>query len=279
MKKNVSFLSPSVLCGGCNEKSENLPETLQQKLDKTQHHIYGDYRLNEPIGIALFLKSGDEELFLTTSMLKTLSPDDHFRIGAITQSFYDTAAYQLIEAGKLDMELSYKFDLTVRELLTGNAPEHTYLAELVEKYAEQPHEEYIREHILLPNGLTETSIPQADDDKLPEPALSSYYLVPTNGRYFISDQKNPQNLMGSGNMISNFRDLATWAKLAKSTTLKPEYHNLSADAATGYITIANYNQASDIAWVIVTNHFDPKNTLRQYKFLMELDQNIEELVK
>ena len=103
MKLLLAVGAAALLCGCAGKLQENAPE-IQTKMDYTQQKLYGEYKLNEPVGIAFYIIQGDEELFLTTGMLKTVSADSHYRIASVTKNFYSAAIMLLAQENKLDLD-------------------------------------------------------------------------------------------------------------------------------------------------------------------------------
>ncbi|MQY36373.1 D-aminopeptidase [Streptomyces sp. RB17] len=79
----------------------------------------------------------------------------------------------------------------------------------VEKESGQRLGDYIRQHILHPAGLTHTVLPTGD--AFPTPHARGYTVQTANGKEVDAADWNPSWGWAAGAMISDLRDLRTWA--------------------------------------------------------------------
>ena len=101
---------------------------------------------------------------------------------------------------------------------------YIFLGVIVEKVSGRPVEDVIRDEILVPLGMTETSFPTPP--AMPEPYAHGYYAG-EDGKGELRDYtaSNPAVAWTAGAMISTLDDLKIWAKaLATGSLLKPETH-------------------------------------------------------
>ncbi|MEU9481915.1 serine hydrolase domain-containing protein [Streptomyces sp. NPDC048191] len=82
---------------------------------------------------------------------------------------------------------------------------------VVEKETGQHLGDYIKQHILDPAGMTHTLFPTGND--IPTPHAQGYTKPTTNGRETDATHWNPSWAWAAGAMISDFKDLRTWAPM------------------------------------------------------------------
>ncbi|MFF5447890.1 serine hydrolase domain-containing protein [Streptomyces sp. NPDC012888] len=81
---------------------------------------------------------------------------------------------------------------------------------VVEQVSGQPLGDYFREHVLGPAGMDRTDFPSNAD--FPTPHAQGYTQQTASGKTEISTDWNPSWGWAAGAMISDLRDLRTWAK-------------------------------------------------------------------
>ncbi|MEU3478032.1 serine hydrolase domain-containing protein [Streptomyces sp. NPDC033754] len=92
---------------------------------------------------------------------------------------------------------------------------------VVEKAGGMPLHEYIRKNVMEPAGLRHTSFPT--DAAFPRPHAHGYTEQTASGEIEDATDWNPSWGWAAGAMISNLRDMRSWAKtVATGTLLTPE---------------------------------------------------------
>jgi len=102
---------------------------------------------------------------------------------------------------------------------------YIFLGSIIEKVTGRPVEDVIRDEILTPLGMAQTSFPTTA--AMPEPFSRGYYAG-EDGKGELRDYtaSNPAVAWSAGAMISTLADLRIWAKaLATGTLLKPQTHS------------------------------------------------------
>lgn len=96
---------------------------------------------------------------------------------------------------------------------------YVLLGRVIERATGRPAEEVIRDEVIRPAGLTETTLPTRTG--MPGPFRRGY-IVASGGRLRDTTLQNPYIAWTAGNGISTLRDLGTWAPiLATGTLLTP----------------------------------------------------------
>ena len=175
---------------------------------------------------------------------------------------------------------------------------YTILAYIIERVAGKSYEAFVRDEFLMPNGLSNTSLPwQGTDRTLPPPFVHGYSWDGSA----INDVTacNMSGFVGNGNMITTPLDLATWAKrlLTGQTALtmstidvmksglpsggtstyglgilySPNFGYGHEGDHPGYSTFMYYKPEQDIAYVVFMNTWDisdwPASYIAQKQFL------------
>lgn len=86
---------------------------------------------------------------------------------------------------------------------------YTLLGKIVERVNGLRYDQFVSEHFLRPNGLTQTSLPWLGTDRrLPYPYMLGHLRV--NGTFIVEDEFNLSGRVAEGNIITTLRDLATF---------------------------------------------------------------------
>jgi D-alanyl-D-alanine carboxypeptidase len=92
---------------------------------------------------------------------------------------------------------------------------------VVEKVGGQPLHDYVRDHILTPLGMSDTSFPTTN--AFPEPHAQGYTVQTADGKETTSTDWDPSWGWAAGAMISTLDDMHIWAPaLATGKLLSPE---------------------------------------------------------
>ncbi len=116
---------------------------LQRELDDTRSKLYGSWPDDAPVGLALLVSDGKNELFLTSHLPDGVTADSHYRIASLTKNFTAAAVLLLVQEGKMNLDdtvvslmpgrnepylpatpdfaLPHKERITIRQLLQHNA--------------------------------------------------------------------------------------------------------------------------------------------------------------
>jgi D-alanyl-D-alanine carboxypeptidase len=85
------------------------------------------------------------------------------------------------------------------------------LGKIIERVSGQRYDQFVRDNLLTPNGLTETTFPCCGDDRtIPAPYETGYGY--NNGTLMDATVDNMSAHVAEGNVISTPRELATWIK-------------------------------------------------------------------
>lgn len=161
---------------------------------------------------------------------------------------------------------------------------YSILGKIIERVSNKPYADFVRESLLVPNGLSETSVPvNAFDNKLPEPYAEGFDW---DGTLTNVTTSNMSGNVAEGNIITTPRDLAVWGSnlmhgkaglnsftvemmkngLPTSATGTDTYglgilyspalgygHN---GAHNGYLTLMFYRPETDVTFVLFMNVWD-----------------------
>jgi D-alanyl-D-alanine carboxypeptidase len=167
---------------------------------------------------------------------------------------------------------------------------YSILGKIIERVSDRSYADFVRESLLIPNGLSKTSVPvDAFDNKLPEPYVDGFVWDGT--MLTNATASNMSGNIAEGNIITTPRDLAAWgynlmhgkAGLDSSTVeLMKNGLPTSATSATtyglgilyspalgyghngaheGYLTLMFYRPEIDVTYVLFTNVWDVSDAL------------------
>lgn len=159
------------------------------------------------------------------------------------------------------------------------------LALIIERISGQRYDQFLKEHLLVPNELNETSFPyEGIDITMPEPFASSFYYF--GGEQVNVTEHNVSMHVAEGNIITTPLDLSTWMRKlytgqagienkyvqflmmdCQPTYESHQYYGLGTTftPALGYghngghkafFTAARYDPETDITFVVYTNVWD-----------------------
>jgi D-alanyl-D-alanine carboxypeptidase len=168
---------------------------------------------------------------------------------------------------------------------------YSILGYIIERVSGKTYEAFVRDEFLIPNGLSNSTLPwQGMDRTLPAPFVNGYTW---NGSTLTDvTVDNMSAFVGNGNMITTPLDLATWAKrlLTGQTVLSMSTVELmkaglpSEGTSTyglgikytpslgyghggsheGYTTFMFYKPEQDVAYVVLMNIWDESNLPASY---------------
>lgn len=168
---------------------------------------------------------------------------------------------------------------------------YSVLGYIIDRVSGKTYEAFVRDEFLIPNGLSNSSLPwQGTDRTLPAPFVNGYAWDGSTLTDVTVD--NMSAFVGNGNMITTPLDLATWAKrlltgqtaLNMSTVELMEAGLPSGNTSTyglgikytpnlgyghegdhrGYTTFMFYKPEQDIAYVALMNIWDESNVPASY---------------
>lgn len=183
---------------------------------------------------------------------------------------------------------------------------YSMLGKIIERVSGKSYADFIKDELLVPNNLLDTSLPsQGSDQALPSPFVKGYVWM--NGELQEVTESNMSPHVAEGNIITTSIDLANWCKklfqgeagLTKSTIKMMEsgidrndgtgtQYGLGlvcspnnyghAGAHEGYLTLMYYYPKTDVACVMFTNAWDCQNNLdsimAELKFMTEIAAKI-----
>ncbi len=175
---------------------------------------------------------------------------------------------------------------------------YSMLGKIIERVSGKTYADFVKEELLVPNGLNDTSVPwEGSDRALPKPFVKGYVWINSAVKDVTESNMSPH--VAEGNITSTPIDLANWGKkllkgeagLTKTTVemMKAETGRGSAKASSyglgifyipgfgyghngaheGYLTYMAYNPKTDVAIVMFTNAWDLHKGLESIK--AELD--------
>jgi D-alanyl-D-alanine carboxypeptidase len=159
---------------------------------------------------------------------------------------------------------------------------------IIERVSGKSYEDFVRDELLAPNNLLNTTLPwQGSDQTLPAPFVPGYLWM--NGTLIDVTLSNMTPYVANGNMITTPLDLATWAKLLFTgkagvtiDTVEMMKAGLPSGGSSayglgvnfskktgyghdgkhiGYMTMMYYIPEKDIAYVIFSNVWDYGNLI------------------
>ena len=162
---------------------------------------------------------------------------------------------------------------------------YSMLGLILQRVSGKPYGQFVRDELLVPNGLLASSLPWEGADKnLPAPFMSGYQWM--NETFADVTIFNMSPFVGNGNMITTPLDLATWCKrlltgragltsttveMMKAGLLEKEGSTTTyglgiifdeklgyghGGAHAGYLTHMYYKPEIDTAFVIMSNVWD-----------------------
>ncbi|MFA5271104.1 MAG: serine hydrolase domain-containing protein [Candidatus Omnitrophota bacterium] len=167
---------------------------------------------------------------------------------------------------------------------------YSMLGAIIERVSGKSYADFIKEELLVPNGLLDTSLPwNGSDQAMPTPYAKGY--VWANGKIEEVTESNMSPHVAEGNMISTPKDLSAWcsklfkgqAGLNKNTVelmkaglkrddgtestyglgigYSPDAGYGHAGAHEGYLTLMNYDPQTDTAYVVFADIWNLQNGL------------------
>lgn len=171
---------------------------------------------------------------------------------------------------------------------------YSMLGKIIERVSGKTYPDFIRDELLIPNGLSNTSLPwKGTDQDLPEPFVKGYVWM--NGDVEEVTRSNMSPHVAEGNIITTPIDLVNWCRkllkgeagLTKETVemmktgmtrddgtdstyglgllYSPENGYGHAGAHEGYLTLMYYEPKKDVSYVMFTNMWNCQNDLESIK--------------
>ena len=189
---------------------------------------------------------------------------------------------------------------------------YSMLGKIIERVSGKSYANFIKTELLMPNSLSNTSLPwKGSDQKLPEPFVKGYVWTP--GERVEVTESNMSPHVAEGNIATTPIDLANWCRklfraeagLSKETVemmktgvkrddgtnstyglgivYSPGIGYGHAGAHEGYLTLMNYNPDTDTSYVMFTNVWDCQNNLdsimAEIKVMMEIANKISKKIE
>jgi len=175
---------------------------------------------------------------------------------------------------------------------------YTILAKIIEEVARVSYDTFVKDSLLVPNGLASTTIPMlATERTIPAPYCDGFVFEGGVFKSWTEDNMSPT--IAEGNIISNQTDLTQWVRklikgeaginaanveLMKTPSGPSTSYGLGIlhDAGLGYghngahngfISLMFYNPADDVSVVAYSNVMDNTNFPKEYTMLKTVAQN------
>lgn len=88
---------------------------------------------------------------------------------------------------------------------------YNLLGKIIERVSGLSYGEFVTQNLLIPNGLSDTSLPAlGTEQSIPEPLAPGYFIG--DGALYSKTEDNMSGNVAEGNVISTPRDLARWAR-------------------------------------------------------------------
>lgn len=167
---------------------------------------------------------------------------------------------------------------------------YSMLGAIIERVSGKSYADFIKDELLVPNGLLDTGLPwNGSDQAMPTPYAKGYVWM--NGKSEEVTQSNMSPHVAEGNMISTPKDLSAWcsklfkgqAGLSKETVgmmksglkrddgtestyglgigYSPDVGYGHSGAHAGYLTLMNYDPRTDTTYVMFSDIWDLQNGL------------------
>ena len=184
---------------------------------------------------------------------------------------------------------------------------YSMLGKIIERVSGKSYGDFIKDELLVPGGLLDTSLPyKGSDQAIPAPFARGYVWKSGVCEEVTASNMSPH--VAEGNIISTPLDLATWCKklfkgetaLTKETVemmkegmtrddapgskyglgilSSPETGYGHGGAHEGYLTLMYYDPNTDTAYAMFTNIWDIQNDMdsikAQFKCMMETAHKI-----
>jgi Beta-lactamase class C and other penicillin binding proteins len=171
---------------------------------------------------------------------------------------------------------------------------YSLLGKIIERVSGKSYEDFIKDELLTPNGLLDTTLPsKGADQKLPEPFVKGYAWMPEKLEEVTESNMSPH--VANGNIITTPIDLANWCKKLFTGTAgltkesvemmkigmeradgTPSTYGLGilytpgigyghSGAHAGYLTLMYYDPKTDISYCMFTNIWDVQRDLESIK--------------
>lgn len=157
---------------------------------------------------------------------------------------------------------------------------YNLLGLIIERVSGMSYEEYVKQYLLDPNGLNETSFPSVGTTYwLPDPFVRSYYWIDGQPPIDATYWSNPSSHVAEGNIITTNHDLNLWIKKLISneagltgesvdqmkdvieTFESHQYYGLGVvytpglgyghnGATAGYLTVMRYNPDTKVSFTM-----------------------------
>jgi D-alanyl-D-alanine carboxypeptidase len=162
---------------------------------------------------------------------------------------------------------------------------YSILATIIERVSGMPYDQFVLRNLIIPNGLTSTSVPmRGDDQAIPSPFNPGYLYE--DGVMTDVTQSNMSMNIAEGNIISSPSDLARWvrrlirgeagpnsasvAAMKEGTPQSGGFYGLGVislvglgyghnGAHAGYLSLMVYDPAADVTTILYFNVWDVAN--------------------
>lgn len=183
---------------------------------------------------------------------------------------------------------------------------YSMLGKIIERVSNETYDDFVRVHLLMPNGLTETTLVSGGNEtKLPEPFAPGYSY--SGGQVYDTTEDNMSPHVAEGNVITTPADLARWGKLLYSgkagvnSTLvdmmmdvlpfddQGHYYGLGTQYTEGlgyghnggnigYLTLMRYDPKTQFTVVISADAINFDDLVGQLNFLFNMAREAKQIV-
>ncbi len=183
---------------------------------------------------------------------------------------------------------------------------YSILGNIIERVSGMDYSSFVKQWLLEPNGLEDTSFPSLGNDlQLPAPYAKGYTYI--GGELFETTQDNMSPHVAEGNVITTADDLCKWGKLlysgqagvnndlvAQMIDVKPtgEEHKVYGlgteyaeglgfghnGAHAGYMTVMRYDEKTNIAIVISASILNADDLYGQIDVMYEIGRESKQIL-
>lgn len=181
---------------------------------------------------------------------------------------------------------------------------YSMLGKIIERVSGQRYDQFLKDNLLTPNGLSETSFPyRGGDTKLPAPFETGYSRL--NKAVAETTEDNMSSHVGEGNVITTPADLSGWMRrlVRGEAGLQPATVRMMTDvlptptgnyglgisstaglgyghggAHPGYATVVNHDPAQDVTVVLSASIMDYDDPEGEFHFLSDLVRSAKNLL-
>ena len=183
---------------------------------------------------------------------------------------------------------------------------YSLLGKIIERVSGESYEDFITTNFLLPNGLSDSSLPYLGTDQtLPAPFVIGYDYF--DGEFAHVNSDNPSWQVANGNLVTTPADLAEWGRrlYTGNAGLEREYVKMMMDAkkvsdtggyglgcsysegigyghsgaVSGYLSMMTYDPDDDLSIVVFTNVMNWDDLTNQMMLFRQLIREVRTIMR